>query len=126
MRRMITPMQGSRQFTLAMGACFGLTAYAMVAALKGWPAIGDRDVAGAFIERCCFYVLFGSGLSFFLPGRLLLATALVIVSSLAMELAQALRPDRYPSVVYAAQQIFGGVVGAAIAQIVLMFLPRPP
>jgi hypothetical protein len=121
-------MRRNRQLTLAIGFCFGLTTYAIVAALQGWPAIGDphHNAAGAFIERFCAYALFGSGLSFFLPGRVLLVCALLVLSSLSIELSQALRPDRYPSVFYAVQQIIGGIVGAVIAQIVLMFLPRPP
>ena len=121
-------MRRNRQLTFAIGFCLGLTTYAIVAALQGWPAIGGHhhNAAGAFIERFCAYALFGTGLSFFLPGRVLLVCALLVISSLSIELSQALRPDRYPSVFYAAQQIFGGIVGAAIAQAVLMFLPRPP
>ena len=121
-------MRRNRQLTLAIGFCFGLTTYAIVAALQGWPAIGDphHNAAGASIERFCAYALFGSGLSFFLPGRVLLVCAFLVVSSLSIELSQALRPDRNPSLSYVVQQIIGGIVGVAIAQVVLMFLPRPP
>ena len=120
------PMRLNCQFILAIGACFILTAYAVVAALKGWPAVGSvhHDLAGAFIERFCLYVLFGAGLSFFLPGRLLLVCALLVVTSFATELSQVLRPDLYPTFFDAAQKIVGGIIGAAIAQTVLMLLPR--
>jgi hypothetical protein len=120
-------MRLNRQLTIATGLGLAVTTYAAVAALKGWPVIGGHNHADGvmLIERLCVWALLGSALSLLLPGRLLLVCGFLIVTSLAIELSQILRPHRYPDLFCAAQKILSGIVGAAIAQIVLMFLPRP-
>jgi hypothetical protein len=121
-------MRLNRQFTIVTGLGLALATYAAVAALKGWPVIGGHHHGDRvmLIERFCVWALFGSALSLLLPGRLLIVCGFLIVTSLAIELSQIVRPDCYPSLFSAALKILSGIVGAAIAQIVLMFLPRPP
>ena len=121
-------MRLNRQLTIVSGLGLALTTYAAMAALKGWPVIGGHhhDLRVMLIERLCIWALFGSVLSLLLPGRLMFICGFLIVTSLAIELSQILRPDRYPSLFNAAQKILSGMVGATTAQIVLMFLPRPP
>lgn len=123
---MIHGMRLDRQLVFAISACLCLTAYAITAALIGWPAIGgdQKDSAISLFERICVYALFGSGLSLFLPGRLLLICALLVVATFENELAQVLRPDRYPSISDATLKSVSAMMGAAVAQAVLMFLPR--
>ncbi|WP_456765806.1 VanZ family protein [Bradyrhizobium sp. USDA 3650] len=125
---MIVGMRLNPQLKVVTGLGLALTTYAAVAALKGWPAIvgHHHDDGVMFIERLCLWALLGSMLSLLLPGRPMLVCGFLIVTSLAIELSQILRPDRYPALFSAAQKILSGIVGAAIAQVVLMFLPRPP
>jgi hypothetical protein len=92
-------MRLNRQLTIATGLGLALTAYAAVAALKGWPVIGGHHHGDRvmLIERLCVWALFGSALSLLLPGRMMIVCGFLVVTSLAIELSQIVRPDRIPA-----------------------------
>nr|WP_245284465.1 VanZ family protein [Bradyrhizobium sp. WSM2254] len=78
------------------------------------------------IERFSAYGLLGFLLSFLLPGRIRLACAFVIAVAVALEVFQALTPDRDPRLIDVLQKAAGGAFGVILAQTILAFLPRPP
>lgn len=113
-------------FILATGVCLALIIYASLAALMGRPVLVGHHEAYwvVVIERFSAYGLLGFLLAFLLPGRFTQACLLVIGVAIALELLQALRPDRDAAFFDVIQKAAGGVVGVSIAQIVLAFLPR--
>jgi hypothetical protein len=111
-----------------MGICLALIVYATLARLAGRPALfGHAETYWAVsIERFSAYGLLGFLLSFLLPGRFTLSCVLAIGVSVVLELLQALTPDHKTTVFEVSQKVVGGIIGAALAQAVLIFLPRSP
>jgi VanZ family protein len=111
---------------VATGICLALIAYASLAALTGRPVLVGHHEAYwvVVIERFSAYALLGFLLAFLLPGRFTYACGLVIGVAVTLELLQALRPDRDAALFDVIQKAAGGVVGVAIAQSVLAYLPR--
>jgi hypothetical protein len=60
------------------------------------------------------------------PGRIRLASAFVIAVAVALEVFQAMTPDRDPRLIDVLQKAAGGAFGVILAQTILAFLPRPP
>jgi len=108
--------------------CLVLIVYATLVKLAGRPAlIGHAEAYWVVvIERFSAYGLLGFLLSFLLPGRIRLACAFVITVAVALEVFQALTPDRDPRFIDVLQKAAGGAVGVILAQTILAFLPRPP
>lgn len=105
-----------------------LVAYAALARLAGRPAlVGHAEAYWLIvIERFSVYGLLGFFLSFLLPGRIAVASSLVIAVASGLELAQALIPDHDFAFTDVMQKAAGGIIGVLLAQTVLAFLPRPP
>ncbi|WP_375314818.1 VanZ family protein [Bradyrhizobium sp. A5] len=112
----------------AMGICLALIVYATLARLAGRPALfGHAETYWIVaIERFSAYGLLGFLLSFLLPGRFTLSCFLAISVSVALGILQSLTPDHETTIFEVCQKVVGGIIGAALAQAVLIFLPRLP
>lgn len=109
----------------AMGICLALIVYATLARLAGRPALfGHAETYWIVaIERFSAYGLLGFLLSFLLPGRFTLSCFLAISVSVVLGILQSLIPD-HETIFEVCQKVVGGIIGAALAQAVLIFLPR--
>jgi hypothetical protein len=111
---------------VATGICLLLIAYATLAAMRGRPVLVSHHEAYwiVVIERFCAYGLLGFLVAMLLPGRMTWACCFVIGVAVALELLQALRPDRDPALLDVFQKAAGGVFGVFLAYTVLAFLSR--
>jgi hypothetical protein len=116
-----------KQLIVATAVCLALIVYATLTSLAGRPVLVGHSEAFwiVVIERISAFAVLGSMISFLLPGRAVLTCALVASAAITLELFQFLIPSRDPGFFDALQKIAGGITGAAIAQAVMMFLPRP-
>src|SRR5882724_1764508 len=114
-----------KQLIAATAICLALIIYATLTRLAGRPVLVGHHEAYwiVVIERFSAYGLLGFLLSFLLPGRLFVASALVVGVAILLELFQTLVPNRDPALFDVIQKAAGGVTGALIAQAVLAFLP---
>jgi VanZ family protein len=112
----------------AAAICLALIAYATLTRLAGRPALMGHHEAYwvVVIERFSAYGLLGLLFSLLLPGRFFSACALVVAVATALEILQAMTPDRDPGLLDVLQKVAGGTVGVILAQTILAFLPRPP
>jgi hypothetical protein len=95
-----------------------LTAVAAIAFVTLCP-IGLRPrLASATQERLCAYFVLGVLIALAAGRRWLGATAVVLILAFGLEAAQALAPGRDPAMSDALVKAFGGVLGAAAAQLV--------
>jgi hypothetical protein len=117
-----------RQLIAVTAICLALIVYATLTSLAGRPVLAGHSETYwiVVIERLSAYAVLGLMLSFLLPGRVAVACALVASVAIVLELLQSLIPTRDPGFFDALQKVAGGIAGAALAQAVLMFLPRPP
>ena len=111
---------------VATGICLLLIVYATLAAMTGRPVLVSHHEAYwiVMIERFGAYGLLGFLVAFLLPGRMTQACCFVIAVAIALELLQALRPDRDPALFDVLEKTAGGVFGVFLAQTVLAFLSR--
>lgn len=114
-------------FIAALVVCLALIAYATLARLAARPVLVGHSEAYwvVVIERFSAYGVLGFLLSFLLPGRFALACSLVVAVAIALELMQALTPDRDSAFLDVVQKATGGTAGVILAQTILAFLPRP-
>jgi VanZ family protein len=115
-----------KQLIAATAICLALIVYATLTKLAGRPVLAGHHEAYwiVVIERFSAFGLLGFLLSFLLPGRLLVAGALVVGVAILLELFQMLVPNREPALFDVVQKASGGVTGVLIAQAVLAFLPH--
>jgi hypothetical protein len=112
----------------ATGICLALIAYATLIRLMGRPALlGHTEMYWAVVvERLSAYGILGFSLSFLLPGLFALSCALAASVPILLELLLELIAGREPAIFDLFQKIAGGAIGIALAQAILVFLPRPP
>lgn len=108
---------------VATGICLLLIVYATLAAMTGRPVLVSHHEALwiVAIERFCAYGLLGFLVASLLPRRPIQACCLVIAVAVALELLQALRPDRDAALLDVFEKAAGGVFGVFLAQAVLAF-----
>jgi VanZ family protein len=112
----------------AMVICLAFIVYATLTKMAGRPAFVGHDEAIWIVEveRFSAYALLGLLLATLLPGRGVAAGALVVGLAILLEVLQTFIPTRDPSIHDVIQKAAGGITGVLLAQLVLMFLPRPP
>jgi hypothetical protein len=122
------PAMRQNRLIAATGICLALIAYATLIRLMGRPALlGHTEPYWAVVaERMSAYGMLGFSLSFLLPGLFALSCALAASVPILLELLLDLIAGRDPAFFDLFQKIAGGIIGVALAQATLAFLPRPP
>jgi VanZ family protein len=106
--------------------CIVLIAYATLTKLAGRPALVGHHEAYwiVVIERFSAYGLLGCLLAFLLPGRTVVAIALVVGVAVTLEVLQSMIPTRDADILDVIQKAAGGITGVLLAQTILGFLPK--